>query len=141
MYKYFKAFVEGSTTYISSWESKGLSNEKISSITTSNYNQAARPVYDNARIKLGFSTDLLKQDKFTYNDGPIVNIYINYRLSTIINDSGVTLENCLFGAVKLTKNSDIDKYKYSGYGIGFDSRGTFSHPSRGFWQKCYYFWS
>ena len=35
------------------------------------------------------------------------------------------LENCLFGAVKLTKNPDIDKYKYSGYGIGFDRRGTF----------------
>ena len=33
------------------------------------------------------------------------------------------------GAVKLTKNDDTDKYKYSGYGIGFDSRGTFSHPS------------
>ena len=34
----------------------------------------------------------------------------------------------LFGANKLTKNSDIDKYKYSGYGIGSDSRGSFSHP-------------
>ena len=30
----------------------------------------------------------------------------------------------LFGAVSLTKNADIDKYKYSGYGIGFD-RGIF----------------
>ena len=40
MYKYFKKSVESSTTYVSSWESKGLSNEKISSITTSNYNQA-----------------------------------------------------------------------------------------------------
>ena len=35
----------------------------------------------------------------------------------------------MFGAVKLTKNKDIDKYKYSGYGIGFDSGGTFSFPS------------
>ena len=25
--------------------------------------------------------------------------------------------------VKLTKNPDIDKHKYSGYGIGFDRRG------------------
>ena len=30
--------------------------------------------------------------------------------------------NCLFGSVKLTKNADLDKYKYSSYGIGFDSR-------------------
>ena len=37
----------------------------------------------------------------------------------------------MFGVVKLTKNSDIDKYKYAGYGIGFDSKGTFSHPSGG----------
>ena len=65
MYKYFKTFVEGSFTYISSWELKVVSNEKINSTTTSNYNQAPKPVYDNARIKLGFNTDLLKQDKVT----------------------------------------------------------------------------
>ena len=28
-----------------------------------------------------------------------------------------TLKNCLFGAFTLTKNADIDKYGYSGYGI------------------------
>ena len=28
----------------------------------------------------------------------------------------------------MTKNADIDKYKYSGYGIGFDRRGSFSFP-------------
>ena len=38
----------------------------------------------------------------------------------------------MFGTVKLTKNADIDKYKYSGYGILFDRRGTFSFPSSGF---------
>ena len=32
----------------------------------------------------------------------------------------------MFGSVKLTKNLDIDKYKYSGYGIGFDRKGEFS---------------
>ena len=37
-----------------------------------------------------------------------------------------TLENCLFGAVKLTKSPNIDKYKYYGYGIGFDRKGKFS---------------
>ena len=31
----------------------------------------------------------------------------------------------------MTKNADIDKYKYSGYGIGFDRYGFFSHPSGG----------
>ena len=32
MYKYFKTSIKGSTIYVSSWESKGLSNEKISYI-------------------------------------------------------------------------------------------------------------
>ena len=27
----------------------------------------------------------------------------------------------------MTKNSDMDKYKYSGYGLGFDSKGVYSH--------------
>ena len=31
-----------------------------------------------------------------------------------------------FGATKLTKNADFGKHKYSGYGIGFDARGSYS---------------
>ena len=41
----------------------------------------------------------------------------------------------MFGAVKLTKSNDIDKYKYSGYGIGFDSGGTFSFPNGSFGEN------
>ena len=48
-------------------------------------------------------------------------------MSKNINDYP-TLESCLFGAVKLTKNADIDKYGYSGYGIGFETHGSFSFP-------------
>ena len=33
---------------------------------------------------------------------------------------------CLFGYVKLTKNVDLDKYKCTGFSIGFDSRSEFS---------------
>ena len=72
-----------------------------------NYNA----IYDNARIKVKFNGDPLKQNKVTYNHGPMVNIYIVYRLIP-----SVTLRNCLFGAVK-----------YSGYGIGFDLRESFTH--------------
>ena len=42
-----------------------------------------------------------------------------------------TLENCLFGAVSFTENANIDKYKYSEYGIGFDRLGSFSYPGIG----------
>ena len=33
-----------------------------------------------------------------------------------------TLGGGLFGGIKLTKNADPDKYSYSDYGIGFDTR-------------------
>ena len=49
------------------------------------------------------------------------------------------MKNCLFGAVTLTKNADIDKYGYSGYGIGFDRRSSFSFPSGGFGQNVLIF--
>ena len=37
----------------------------------------------------------------------------------------------MFDEVSLTKNADIDKYECSGYGIGFDGPGFFSHSSGG----------
>ena len=55
-------------------------------------------------------TSCLKQDKASYNDGTIVNIYIVYEISKNYNiNSYPTLENYLFGAVSLSKHaSDID---------------------------------
>ena len=132
IYKYFKTSVKGSTTYISSWKLKGLSNEEIISITTSNHNQAPSLAYGNVRIKLKFVRAFLKQDKITYNHGTIVNSYIVYRLSPSLT-SDITLENCLFGAAKLTKNLKITSY--SGYGIAFDSKESFSHPKGGGYDK------
>ena len=55
-----------------------------------------------------------------FNHEKIVNIYIVYELDKICTKTNPTLVNCLFGAVSLTKNADIDKYKYLGYRIGFD---------------------
>ena len=45
----------------------------------------------------------------------------------------------MFGAVKLTKNADISKYKYSRYGICFDEKGAFSHPSGEFGNNAIIF--
>ena len=41
------------------------------------------------------------------------------------HDKDPTLKKCLFGAVTLTKNADVDKDGYSGYGIGVDRNQTF----------------
>ena len=45
-----------------------------------------------------------------------------------------SLNNCLFGFVKLTKEADLDNYKYSGYGIRFDARSKF-HLQMEAWEK------
>ena len=61
-----------------------------------------------------------------------MNINILYEIINFHNiNSYPTLENSLSGAVKLTKNTDIDKYRYFGYGIGFDWHGFYPRPSGG----------
>ena len=74
----------------------------------------------------------MKQDSATFNHGNLVNVYIVYEISKCINISDYPrLAKCLFVAVTLTKNTDTDKYKYSGYEIGFDRHGSFSFPGTG----------
>ena len=50
-----------------------------------------------------------------------------YKLDTWSRDLNMefTLDECLFVAVKLTKNANPDKYRYSGYGIEYDARLKF----------------
>ena len=45
----------------------------------------------------------------------------------------------MFGAVSLTKHVDVDQYKYSRYGLGFDRKGEFSFGSNGFGRNCIIF--
>ena len=87
--------------------------------------------------RLNLNRSCLKQsNKFTYDYGHKVNVYILYELSaSSSNNSDPLLKNCFLGAVTLTKNSDIEKYGYSGYGIGFGRRSGFSFPGGGFGQN------
>ena len=60
-----------------------------------------------------------------------MNIYIVYEINTLnlrpfTVGQALIWEFFLFGAVKLTKNADPDKYKYSSYGIEFDASGKVS---------------
>ena len=122
------------TSSILSCQSKGLSNENIDPPTTS-LSQSIN--YDGNKIRVKFTGSCLKEsNKLTYTHKTIVNIYIVYELgASSSNNIDPTLKYFLFGAVTLTKNTDIHKYKYSGYGIGFDRRSSFSFPSGGFAQN------
>ena len=54
-------------------------------------------------------------------------------------DTDFTLGNCLFGSAKLTKNADPDKYKCSGYGVGFYSSSEFLLPDGSFGKNVIIF--
>ena len=76
----------------------------------------------------------------SHTHGKIVNIYTVYELgASSSNDNDPAIKSCLFGAVTLTKNADIEKYKYSGYGNGFDRRSSYSFPGGGFVQNIIIF--
>ena len=130
IHKYFQLIAD--TKYISEWKSKGLSDEIIKLPSTSD--NSLSPLID----YLGLS--LKQQSKLTYTHLPIENIYIVYELvaSSSFNDDP-TLKNLLFGAVKLTKTDHIDNYQYSGYGVGFDRKGSFSFPGLQFGQNMIIF--
>ena len=79
----------------------------------------------NVKFKGGY----YKQSKFIKpNNNNVINVYIVYKLDPISNtrDDTFTVQNALFGGIKLTKNTDTSKYKYEGYGICFDEGGVFS---------------
>ena len=114
------------TQNISSWRSKGLSDEEIK-VVNGLYPSVN---YVNEKLRLKFEGSCLAQTKVTYTHKNIVNIYIVYEISAITRNSyDPKLINGLFGAVTLVKNSDINKFGYTGYGIGFDRGTTFSFPS------------
>ena len=138
VYRYFKTIVN--TNYISSWKSKGLSAESIKPPATSDNSFTPALKYNDYNIRVKFTGSCLKQSKITYTHKKVVNIYIVYELITSSSHSDdPALKNCLFGAVTLTKNADIDKYGYSGYEIGFDRRSNFSFPGGGFGQNVLIF--
>ena len=140
MYRYFKRIAGGvSGNYIYFWKSKGLSDERLDSITASNHKDSPELSFYGTKTKVEFNGSCLKQDKVTYNHGKIITIYIVYEMSQNYSISSYpTLENCLFGAVTLIKNADIDNDKYSGYGIGFDRHGEFSFGN-GLGRNCIIF--
>ena len=137
MRKYFKInTVVNIIDHVLSWRSKGVSKEDIKPPPTSDNSLNPKLSYYGAKKRVQCSRSCLKQLHFTFTQKKIVNIYIVYELrASISNSSDPTLKNCLFGAVTLTKNADIDKYGYSGYGIGFDTRGSFSFPGGAFGQN------
>ena len=82
---------------------------------------------DGKWLHVFFSGNYFQQDIIAIPNN-VINIYCVYELDPIAStrDNMCTIQNALFGAVKIIKNADTSKYKYKGYGICFDEGGTFS---------------
>ena len=95
MYRYFKIIPGiGNACSIYYWKSKGLSDERINPIATSNHSVTPFLDYYGTKIRVEFSGSCLKQDKVTFNYGKVVNIYIILEMSKSIKISDyLTLEN------------------------------------------------
>ena len=86
VYRYFKT-VSANDNNILSWKSKGLSDESNKPPTTSI--KVINPLVDyvGTKIRVTFNGDCLKQDKITFNQVKIVNIYIVYEIERSVNIS------------------------------------------------------
>ena len=98
-----------------------MSEENIENITKSDGNFARTFVDHHLLSEINFNSHCLINNVSVPKK--VINLYISYVLSPWLRDlnTDFTLNNWLFGSVKLTKNAAPDKYKYSDYGIGFDS--------------------
>ena len=80
-----------------------MSDERLDSITVSNYKITPELSFFGTKTTAEFNRSCLNQDK-----------------------------------ISLTKNTDMDQCKYSGYGIGFDRQGEFSFGN-GLGRNCIIF--
>ena len=102
-----------------------MAEENIENITKSDRNFAPTFVDYHLLPNINFNGHCLINNFSTSKK--VINLYISYTLSPWLRNlnTDFTFESCSFGSVKLTKNTNPDKYKYIRYGIGFDSRSEF----------------
>ena len=109
-----------------SWKSNRVSEKNIENITKSDSNFPPTFVDHNLLRDGNFNGYCLIKSNISIPK-KVINLYVSYALRPQLKNLNTyfTLGNCLFGSVKLPKNVDRDKYKYTCYSIGFDSRSEF----------------
>ena len=105
-----------------------MSDENDRPPTATNNSIAPVLYYINTKSRVKFDGSCLKQDKATFTHKKMVNIYFVYEINLwpFNVDKYFALGNSFFRTNKLTENADTGRYKYSGNGVGFDARGSFS---------------
>ena len=112
-YRYSKNIVN--SDHISEWKYKGLSDKSIKHPAVSNNSLCPAINHFDIILQVKPYENCLKQEKVTFIHRKVVNVYNIYEINLWLNIqvADFALESSLFGAVKLTKNADPDKYKYS----------------------------
>ena len=102
--------------------------KQLNPSATSGYGLVPSLSYLGVKPRIQFDGQCLKQDKVKFPHKNVINLYIACEIDlwSYTQCVGFTLENFLFWAVQLTKNTDFGKYKYYRCGIGFDARRRFS---------------
>ena len=98
---------------IAEWESELLSNEKTKPPFIANHSLSSKLVWtNNSGIAVQFKGSYLKQDKVNFTPNSAVYLFIIYELDRWPQDlnTDFSLQECLLGALELTKNADPDKY-------------------------------
>ena len=90
-----------------------MSNEKHKPPITENHTISPNLKWVNhSKIRGTFTGSYLKQDKVIFSPRNVINLFIVYQLDMWLRvlKTDFTKKDCLFGAIKLTKNADSDKY-------------------------------
>ena len=82
MRKYFQLnSVVDTVDYALSWQSKGLSNESIKPLTTTNNSLTPELNYYGTKTKIKFTRSCLKQSSHIFTYKQVINIYMVYELA------------------------------------------------------------
>ena len=114
------------------WKCNRMSEENIENITKSGSSLSPTFADHHKLLDINFNGHWLINNNYTpqkvmYIYLPL-DVYISYTLNLCLRNlnSDFTLNNCLCRSVNLTKNAGPEKYKYSSFSIGFNSRSEFS---------------
>ena len=89
------------SNWIIKWESKGLSNESLEVVSTSDNTLTPSVNYYGDKVRLRFTGSVLQQKTVTYSHKKVVNLYVVYEITNFHDiDSYPTQTNALFGAAK-----------------------------------------
>ena len=119
---------------ISEWKPKDIYDSLNKNVLNSVRNTTVSPNIKkntNGQLYVSFNGNYFKQDPITIPNN-VINIYVVCKLDPISStrNTDYTIQNALFGAMKITKNTDSSKNNYTGYGLCFDEGSEFGHTVR-----------